>query len=146
LIARNGLVPSDAQVANSLGMTEKKANTVIAAIKAIALSRYDEHDPVYGMALEQFLVADADDMTSDANTNVDDKMQSIFDRVESLVASGAVDRRASEVIRLHFGIGEQRPMSLKAIGKRFGVTCEWVRRIEKTALAGLRAELAGVTT
>lgn len=50
-----------------------------------------------------------------------------------------LDSRESRILKLRFGIGDEEPMTLKAIGKRFGLTRERVRQMEQQALARLGA-------
>lgn len=46
--------------------------------------------------------------------------------------------REEKIIRLRFGIGEQAEYTLEEIGKRFKVSRERIRQIEKKALIRLR--------
>jgi RNA polymerase primary sigma factor len=46
--------------------------------------------------------------------------------------------KEAEIIRLHFGLGKQIPLSLQEIGERFNLTKERVRQIEKKALSRLK--------
>ena len=48
-----------------------------------------------------------------------------------------LDSRESRILCLRFGIGTAEPMTLKAIGKRFGLTRERVRQMEQQALEKL---------
>jgi RNA polymerase primary sigma factor len=48
-----------------------------------------------------------------------------------------LDTRESRILKLRFGIGSGEPMTLKAIGKRFGLTRERVRQMEQQALERL---------
>ncbi len=48
-----------------------------------------------------------------------------------------LDNRESRILKLRFGIGNSEPMTLKAIGKRFGLTRERVRQMEQQALEKL---------
>jgi RNA polymerase sigma factor (sigma-70 family) len=48
-----------------------------------------------------------------------------------------LDTRESRILKLRFGIGTGEPMTLKAIGKRFGLTRERVRQMEQHALEKL---------
>jgi RNA polymerase primary sigma factor len=48
-----------------------------------------------------------------------------------------LDARESRILKLRFGIGSGEPMTLKAIGKRFGLTRERVRQMEQHALEKL---------
>ena len=45
-----------------------------------------------------------------------------------------LDTREARILRLRFGLGNGEPMTLKAIGKRFGLTRERVRQMEQQAL------------
>ncbi|MEO6596041.1 MAG: sigma-70 family RNA polymerase sigma factor, partial [Planctomycetota bacterium] len=48
-----------------------------------------------------------------------------------------LDGRESRILKLRFGIGSGEPMTLKAIGKRFGLTRERVRQMEQQAIEKL---------
>ena len=48
-----------------------------------------------------------------------------------------LENREARILRLRFGLGNSEPMTLKAIGKRFGLTRERVRQMEQQALAKL---------
>jgi RNA polymerase primary sigma factor len=45
--------------------------------------------------------------------------------------------REEQILRLRFGIGESTPHTLSEVGKRFGITREWVRQIQRKALEKL---------
>ncbi len=49
-----------------------------------------------------------------------------------------LDERESEIIRLRFGLGGITPLSLKEIGRRFGLTKERIRQIEQKAIKRLQ--------
>lgn len=49
-----------------------------------------------------------------------------------------LDEREREIIKMRFGIGYQGTCTLDEIGKRFGLTRERIRQIEKKALSTLR--------
>jgi len=71
--------------------------------------------------------------------------QSPFDTVQTRELSGRVteilstlSEREEKIIRLRFGIGEKAEYTLEEIGKRFNVSRERIRQIEKKALNRLR--------
>jgi DNA-directed RNA polymerase sigma subunit (sigma70/sigma32) len=43
-----------------------------------------------------------------------------------------------EVIRLRYGLDDGVEMSLRAVGKHFGKSYEWVAKVQKAALAKMR--------
>ena len=57
-------------------------------------------------------------------------------RVEEILAT--LSQREEKIIRLRFGIGEKAEYTLEEIGKRFHVSRERIRQIEKKALNRLR--------
>lgn len=54
------------------------------------------------------------------------------------MALSSLDKREAEVVRLRFGIAMDNEFTLEEVGKRFGVTRERIRQIEKKALMRLR--------
>lgn len=53
-----------------------------------------------------------------------------------------LDARESRILKLRFGIGAEAPLTLKEIGKRFGLTRERVRQMEQQALGRLAEVLS----
>ena len=64
------------------------------------------------------------------------KTQELSDRVKSILMT--LSPREEKIIRLRFGIGEEAEYTLEEIGKRFNVSRERIRQIEKKALNRLR--------
>ncbi|MBU1738532.1 MAG: sigma-70 family RNA polymerase sigma factor [Proteobacteria bacterium] len=64
------------------------------------------------------------------------KNQELAERVTGILAT--LSPREEKIIRLRFGIGETAEYTLEEIGKRFNVSRERIRQIEKKALNRLR--------
>ena len=64
------------------------------------------------------------------------KNHELSDRVKSILMT--LSPREEKIIRLRFGIGEEAEYTLEEIGKRFNVSRERIRQIEKKALNRLR--------
>jgi RNA polymerase primary sigma factor len=124
-----GRSPTDDEIAAALGLSKKKVAVVQ---RAICISNAA---PRNGSA--------AEDESADESF-VDDKApvpEAGIVRAEDLhrLANllGKMDQREADVLRLHFGLGGEEPMTLKAIGERLGITRERVRQIEWKVLENL---------
>jgi RNA polymerase primary sigma factor len=53
-----------------------------------------------------------------------------------------LSEREREVLRLRYGLGTEREMTLEEIGRRLSVTRERVRQIEQAAVRKMRAARA----
>jgi len=62
--------------------------------------------------------------------------KSLRKEIEDLLDT--LDANEAEVIRLHYGIGKQPPLSFKEIGERYNISKERVRQIEEKALMRLQ--------
>ena len=61
----------------------------------------------------------------------------LADEVERVM--GPLNDREREVLRLRYGLGTDRELTLEEIGRRLSITRERVRQIEARAVAKLRA-------
>jgi RNA polymerase sigma factor (sigma-70 family) len=53
-------------------------------------------------------------------------------------ALSSLNFRESEVIKMRFGIGYENPFTLDEVGKRFGLTRERIRQIERSSMQKLK--------
>ena len=58
------------------------------------------------------------------------------ERVEEVLST--LSPREASVLRLRFGLGQDRPYTLEEVGQKFGLTRERIRQIEGKALRQLR--------
>lgn len=66
--------------------------------------------------------------------------QDELERIDGMLSS--IDERESHILRRRYGIGSERPMTLKEIGHELGLTRERVRQIENEALRKLHAAMS----
>lgn len=80
------------------------------------------------------------DMLEDKTTKVpemaveDQKMQCEMNKTMNTVLT----EREADILRMRFGFGEYEPMTLDKVGKKYGVSRERIRQIEKKAMRKLR--------
>ena len=74
----------------------------------------------------------------DRNTGrPEDSMVAEEEQTKALRLLDAIEPREAQVLRLHYGLGGARAMTLKEIGKKFGLTRERIRQLRRDALTKL---------
>jgi RNA polymerase sigma factor (sigma-70 family) len=48
-----------------------------------------------------------------------------------------IEPREADILRLHYGLDGRKPMTLREIGKKLGLTRERIRQIQREALTKL---------
>jgi len=99
---------------------------------------------VLGNAGESFGADEQDDSAALESTLEDnnagrpeDDLVQDEEKAKAIRLLGELDPREAEVLRLHYGIGEKKPLSLKEIGKKMSLTRERIRQIRRDALTSL---------
>jgi RNA polymerase primary sigma factor len=129
LVKELGREPSPAEISERTGLPMEKIYSILEASR----------EPV---SLET-PVGDEDSTLGDFIENRDAaspyetvKERELTERVKGILAT--LSPREEKIIRLRFGIGEDGEYTLEEIGKRFHVSRERIRQIEKKALNRLR--------
>ena len=129
LVKELGREPTPAELSERTGLSREKILAIFEASR----------EPV---SLE-LPIGDEDSTLGDFIENKDSpspyeevKDRDLSERIRSLLST--LSPREEKIIRLRFGIGEEGEYTLEEIGKRFGVSRERIRQIEKKALARLR--------
>lgn len=91
-------------------------------------------------SLEDFLSYSNDFMHDDVEQSPEDLALKVAEAEDiSEMLHTKLNIREEEVLRMRFGFNNQDPMTLEEVGKKFGITRERVRQIEKKALKKLKA-------
>src|SRR4051794_4307771 len=124
-----GCVPTADQVAVHLGVTDGQRVLIEKALRAtqLHLESGSGEGGADWSADETTEVTDA----PDAMLEADDERQSLMRRMQRL------DERERSILALRFGLEGELPLTLKEVGRRLGVTREWVRKIEIRAVRKL---------
>jgi len=67
----------------------------------------------------------------------EDAMVAREEKAKALFLLNQIDPREAEILRLHYGLCGKKPLSLKEIGKKLGLTRERIRQIRRDALTRL---------
>ncbi len=126
---RLGRQATTAEIAELLDLPENNWNVV----RETVLSN---SQPVHSMN-DDSAAAFADSIEDTRTQSPEEQTLSAMElsRLRELLEN--MDTRESRILKLRFGIGTGEPMTLKAIGKRFGLTRERVRQMEQQALERL---------
>jgi RNA polymerase sigma factor (sigma-70 family) len=67
-----------------------------------------------------------------------DQAAAAIERRDLLTLLDSLDARERRVLEMRFGLGDEEPLTLDEVGRRFGLTRERIRQIEAKALTKLR--------
>jgi RNA polymerase primary sigma factor len=124
-----GHPPGFDDVAASLGLTDAQKGLVEKALRATQL-RLENGGGEDGGSWSPDESSDDSDAPG-AAIEADDERQDLMRRLKRL------DEREREILALRFGLEGELPLTLKEVGRRLGVTREWVRKIEIRAVRKL---------
>lgn len=80
-----------------------------------------------------------DSIADEGETARADRQVQVRSRNEALErALGGLPDREAEILRLYYGLGHERSLTLEEIGGRFGLTRERIRQLKERALSRLR--------
>ncbi len=129
LYRENGQTPSFSDVATLLGLSETQKFLVARACKArqVKLESSMAPDPGQWLPLEEW----DQYKPPEAILEADDDRLTLLRRMERL------EPRERTILNLRYGLEGEVPLTLKEIGRRLGVTREWVRKIELRAVRKL---------
>lgn len=125
-------VPTDEEVAGRLGL-KRKSECIDQASRLRKTGPQGHHEE---------LGASIHDLLPDGRAQPPDMLLAHAEELGRLLH--LLDRlplRAALVLRLHFGLGDEDPVTLEEIGNRLGLSRERVHQIEKAALAELAASI-----
>ncbi|HEX5054596.1 MAG TPA: sigma-70 family RNA polymerase sigma factor [Planctomycetota bacterium] len=131
---RLGRQATSAEIAEELQLPETNWNVVRDTVFANSHpthSMSEDASSVYADAIEDTRSGSPEDQF--LSTLEIGRMRELLDTLDS---------RESRILKLRFGIGSGEPMTLKAIGKRFGLTRERVRQMEQQAIEKLGGIMA----
>jgi len=130
--AKTGMEPDAAQLAQKLGMDKQKTKEIL-EVRNLAISldapRYDDDD---GSLVDTLTSEQFGDTTS--NAELDSLNRFLGEAVDQLEAN------EQAVVVARWGLHDGPPLSRSEIADRLGVSREWVRQLERSALRKLKTQ------
>jgi RNA polymerase primary sigma factor len=128
-----GRRPTPEEIAQSMGIPRKKLAGIAQAIRAFETAPRSDRDRDKG-SLEETIM---DIRTGD----VDKAMVDAEERHRAVSLLEKLDPREATVLRMRFGLEDEKPSTLREIGARLGLTRERVRQLQAKALQELGQRL-----
>ena len=127
-----GRVPDVEEMAEVMNLPFRKAKIVNQIVKVLSSVQdahgYDETDE------DQLLEAILEDHSVG---RPEDELVAREEKAKALRLLNEIEPREADVLRLHYGLGGRKPMTLREIGKKLGLTRERIRQIQREALTKL---------
>lgn len=125
--------PTEQEIADHLGIELEKVQTVMdmaQATTSLDLAVDDDGETTMGDLIADSSVENPyQNMVKEANTQI----------VEAVLAT--LSNKEADILRMRFGIGADKPMTLEEVGQHYGVTRERIRQVENKAIRKLRNPL-----
>ncbi|MHC4193434.1 MAG: sigma-70 family RNA polymerase sigma factor [Planctomycetota bacterium] len=129
---RLGRMPDVEEMAEVMKLTFRKAKIISQIVKVLSSVQdahgYDETDE------DQLLEAILEDHSVG---RPEDALVASEEKAKVLRLLDEIEPREADVLRLHYGLSGRKPMTLREIGNRLGLTRERIRQIQREALTKL---------
>jgi len=127
-----GRTPSVEEMADIMQVPLRKAKVIHRIVEV--LSSTGESSGSDDAEEDQMLEAILEDPSG---SRPEDALIAVEEKLKALKLLNEIDPREADVLRLHYGLHGTKPMSLKEIGKKLGLTRERIRQIRRDALTKL---------
>jgi RNA polymerase primary sigma factor len=132
LESKLGRKPSVEEMADIMQLPLRKAKVIHRIVEI--LSSVSESCSVEVSDEDQMLEAILEDPNAG---RPEDALVAVEEKVKALKLLNEIDPREANILRLHYGLDGNTPMSLKEIAKELGLTRERIRQIRRDALTKL---------
>ncbi len=134
LVEKFGREPTDAEIAQDLEYSER----TVAGLRLADLKTFSLHDPIQQGEDGEFqdIIPDRGAMTPDRILGDVESIRRLMDLLSDL------DERERMILKMRFGLDNNRPRTLEEVSQEIGRTRERVRQIQNQALSKLKAMLA----
>ncbi len=132
LESRLGREPYVDEMADIMKLTLRKAKIINEIVKILGSVRDTAGESE--SEIDQMLEATLEDQNAEMP---EDLLSADEEKTKVLQLLDEIEPREADVLRLHYGLNGHKPMPLKEIGEKFGLTRERIRQIQRQALTKL---------
>jgi len=131
LESRLGRTPDVEEMADIMRLPLRKAKIIHRIVKVLSSVTDTGGDGSDGNELLEATLEDKE------GGKPEDAMVADEERAKAMRLLNEIEPREADVLRLHYGLNGRKPMTLKEIGKKLGLTRERIRQIQRSALTKL---------
>lgn len=125
--------PTDQEIAAALGVELDKVQTVMdlaQATSSLDVAVDDDGETCIGdLIADESILTPYQSLAKETNRQI----------VENVLST--LSTKEADILRMRFGIGSDRAMTLEEVGQHYGVTRERIRQVENKAIRKLRSPL-----
>ena len=130
---RLGRTPMVEEMAEAMNVSDRKAKIIDQIVKVLSGVRESTNSDESGED-EEMLEATLEDKSAG---RPEDGLVVQEESAKALRLLNKIEPREANVLRLHYGLGGHKPMALREIGEKLGLTRERIRQIQREALTKL---------
>lgn len=127
-----GRTPTLEEMAEIIRLPLRKAKVIHRVVEVLS----SVGEPPAGEELDEDVMLEAI-LEDPSGSRPEDAIVAREEKAKALRLLDEIDPREADVLRLHYGLGGQKSMSLKEIGRKLGLTRERIRQIRRDALTRL---------
>jgi len=127
-----GRTPDIEEMADIMHLRLRKAKAIDEIVKILGSVR-DAHSGD-DSSEDQMLEATLEDHSTG---QPEDALVAVEEKTKVLTLLDEIEPREANVLRLHYGLDDRRPLTLRQIGEKLGLTRERIRQIQRDALTKL---------
>jgi RNA polymerase primary sigma factor len=127
-----GRTPSVEEMAEIMHLPLRKAKVIYRIVEVLSSAG----EPYIGDETDEDQMLEAT-LEDPSGSRPEDPLVASEEKAKALRLLDEIDPREADILRLHYGLDERKPMSLKEIGKKLGLTRERIRQIRRDALTRL---------
>jgi len=129
---RLGRRPEVEEMADVMGLPEKKAKIIYETVNVLGTVR----DNQQADTTDENQAFEAD-VRNENTGKPEDEMVEDEEKTKAVWLLDRIEPREAEILRLHYGLGGNKPMAFKEIGEKLDLTRERIRQIYHEALTKL---------
>ena len=130
---RFGRTPMAEEMAGAMNISDHKAKIIDQIVKVLSGVRESTNSDESGED-EEMLEATIEDKNAG---RPEDGLVLQEESAKALRLLNKIEPREANVLRLHYGLGGHKPLTLREIGEKLGLTRERIRQIQREALTKL---------